>query len=82
MKQRTPEDFSREFAGYMASAAEGYMETLDRSAMEVAFGRDPLHDELTDARRALSSAIYEWRKREARTVSKSETVAAANRDGA
>lgn len=31
--------------------------------MEVAFGRVPLFDELTEARRHLNGAVYEWEKR-------------------
>ena len=66
MGERSPQDFSREFAGYMATAAEEYMAAIDASAMETARGREALGDLLTDCRRALASAIYEWRKRDAR----------------
>lgn len=67
--ERSPADFSREFAGYLANYAEYYMEVLDRSAFTVARGNEALRDELTDARRGLASAIYEWRKRDARVTS-------------
>jgi hypothetical protein len=63
LQARTASDFAHEFAGYMASAAKHYCDVLDRSAMEVALGRVPLFDELTEGRRHLNGAIYEWEKR-------------------
>lgn len=58
--ERTPADFSREFAGYMAKAAEDAMEAwiINPGAYS--------GDERSDAFKALSSAVYEWHKREDR----------------
>jgi hypothetical protein len=62
LKKRTPADFSREFAGYMATSAERFIER---------YATDPeAHDDYArrDALRDLRSAIYEWRKREHRAA--------------
>jgi len=56
--ERTQADYSREFAGYMATAAEAYVEASSRVEAD--------HDEIADTFKGLLSAIYEWRKREAR----------------
>lgn len=49
-----------EFAGYMATAAEGYMDEAN-AALDVGGYKDP--DSLIDTYRGLRSAIYEFRKR-------------------
>ena len=56
--ERTPADFSREFAGYMAKAADDLMEAwiVNPGAYS--------GDERSDAFKALNSAVYEWQKRE------------------
>lgn len=56
---RTDEDYAIEFGGYLANAAERFMQEQNRAAEA---GREP------DAKHwsALSSAIYEFRKRAAR----------------
>lgn len=57
--ERTPADFSREFAGYMAKAAERVLASW--ITHPEAFDDEARSDDF----RELESAIYEWRKREA-----------------
>lgn len=62
MVERTPADFSREFAGYMAEAAEEYIAAVDASCADP--DNDTLAEDMGEFRQHLVSAIYEWRKRE------------------
>jgi hypothetical protein len=57
---RSPKDYAIEFGNYLASAAEHYMQAVN--AYE-AGGKANDIDGLTDAWRALESAIHEFRKR-------------------
>lgn len=83
MRERTPADFSREFAGYMADAAAEYMEAVQayheeqRSSGKNA-DPDGAAEHMSDCFRGLTNAIYEWRKREERAqrVSSATDVAA------
>lgn len=60
--ERTPADFSREFAGYMALAAETVLEAWIKRP-------DTYSDEeRSEAFKELNSAVYEWRKREDRAL--------------
>jgi hypothetical protein len=70
--ERTPADFSREFAGYMAKAAEDLMEAwiVNPGAYS--------GDERSDAFKALNSAVYEWRKREDRAQSTARRARSTN----
>jgi len=75
--ERSPADFSREFAGYMAKAAEDLMEAwiINPGAHS--------GDERSDAFKALSSAVYEWHKREYRAQAESRsTPVTHDEDGA
>ena len=73
MSDRTPADFSREFAGYMADAAERYCAVINayhRKLIEAGVEIERHGDnELTEAYTGLFGAIYEWRKRESRALS-------------
>lgn len=56
---RDDKDYAIEFGGYLARAAEHYLEVVN----------DPVRngpDELSDAHRSLRSSIHEFRKRAAR----------------
>lgn len=76
MGRRSPADFSREFAGYMAKAAEDVMEAW------IVSPETHDDDDRRDAFKALSSAVYEWRKREARAQSSVTTPARSAEDNA
>jgi len=72
--ERTAADFSREFAGYMATAADAYCKAVNVYHRQIidAGGDLPPSDALTDAYTSVFSAIYEWRKREDRATAASE----------
>lgn len=53
--ERTPKDYAIEFAEYMAKSVEHYMLINDTLYAT--------QDDKTDARRHLTSAVYEFRKR-------------------
>jgi len=57
--ERTPADFSREFAGYMADSADHFLKVWCERPEEWT------DQARTEAFRDLQSAVYEWRKREA-----------------
>lgn len=61
--ERTPADFSREFAGYMADAAADYLQAVNDHAEQQT---EASAEAVSDHYRGLASAIYEWRKREER----------------
>lgn len=61
--ERTPADFSREFAGYMADAAAAYMTAVNDYH---ANRNETTEENMRDHFRGLTSAIYEWRKRDER----------------
>lgn len=72
---RTPADFSREFAGYVAAAAEHYMDAVNAFHSELVESGDmPDTLLLNETYRALRSAIYEWRKREVAAVAEGLTL--------
>lgn len=69
MDHRTPLHFSHEFAGYMATAVEHYWKVLERQQTAkrgMSFEEEALQEELSEARRHLRSAVYEWKKRAAK----------------
>ena len=56
---RTDKDFAIEFGKYLATAADGYMDAVQRWCR----GEDEGDDLMGERFRALQSAIYEFRKR-------------------
>lgn len=65
---RTPADFSREFAGYMAAAAERYCKAVNlyhKRLLDEGLVVNFTDAALTDAYTEVFGSIYEWRKREA-----------------
>lgn len=69
---RQPADFSREYAGYMATAAQAFVAAVEEAAVAEDAGQEPPTELLQDTRRGLLTAVYDWRKRE---------IAAQLRDG-
>lgn len=67
-KERDAKDYAIEYGGYLADAAQAYLEERNRYDMAVAgYGDEvPNVDSLTDHHQSLRSRIYEFRKRAAK----------------
>lgn len=69
---RTPKDYAIEFGEYLAKAAVFYMDTRNLADSANERGAEFDYDRLTDAFRALHSAVYEFRKRAERALAGEE----------
>lgn len=79
--ERTPQDYAIEHGGYLATAAESYMNAVQEFAKneELGDGGDP--DIVSDCFRGLKDAIYEFRKRAEKAMRNAEAKPANTQRG-
>ena len=65
---RSDKDYAIEYGEYLAKASERFQHTVNVAMQAIVEGDDIDHDLTNEAWSALSSAIYEFRKRAARTA--------------
>jgi hypothetical protein len=68
-KERDDKDYAIEFGGYLADAAEQFIHAYNFRQMQEQADVDVDVDAFNDIYRALTNAIFEFRKRSAKVVS-------------